>query len=236
MVLILMAYMLCGFSFSAFGAECSVPVCLSNIKYRYQSKEYVDHCNINGIKCSYNTIFVSDLKYLWNHTNPANTSNMFPAKFKKIKHLPVDLFVNGFKAGDSLFTITDFFVGNNMDSSIEDEESVRVFKAIISFDGEIKRQAVESHIKKYPFVYEYRSDNLQKKQEFENIKAECIADGRLALVGGQFIHGPNGYFGPEEYNSIVWEDRKKTLISCVPIIIGAGSLFGGYLLLSKYDK
>lgn len=237
MFFVLMAYILCGFTLSMLGSEFRVAINWCNAKYRYQSKEYVDYCNSQGILCSYNTIFISDLKYYWDSGTPPDAKEKFPDEFKKIKHLPVDLFIKDFQSRDTIFSMRDFFVGNNMNSRVEDEESARHFKAVFGCDGRITRENLEEHIRIYPFSYEYRSDDLEKKQKFEDIRTECLADGRLAMIGNRLVHGPNGYFGPEEYNKTVREYRKGMLFYYLPrLLCGAGFLFGGYYLLSKYSK
>lgn len=222
MVLILIAYLLSGFGLSAFCAECSVPVYLDSVRCRYQNKKYVDYCNDHGIKCSYNTIFVSGLRSDWDSCSTSNDKKKIPDELKKIKHLPVELFIGSIRKDATIATI-------------KNEDGSPIFKIVAGYNIRIVREHIEECVKKYPFPYAFSSDD--EKKEFENTREELIKNGILATVGGVLAHGPNGCFGPEEYNKTVREYRKGMFFYYLPrLLCSAGFLFGGYYLLSEYSK
>lgn len=230
MILTLIAYLLCGFGFSVFGGEYTeYSVSLDwhatfSGLFRYESEEYVAYCKANDIECSDCTIFAPDFQYKWE--DAMNSSEIFPDQFKKIKHLPVDLFLgDGVKKGAPLFTIEDNSDGKK-----------RRFKAVAAYDMRLDSIAqVERSFKSSPFVYRC-SDNPQEKGKRDALRAELIKKRLLVEFNGVTFHGPKGRF-PAEYDKAVWEHRKKMFFYYSSrLIVGAGFLFAGYSLLLKYMK
>lgn len=171
--------------------------------FLYCGKQYIQYCKQQGIPCSPNEPFI---KISNNHAgyvlgkyelNNESLGDELQKQIDSVTHVPLSMLLEGEtfkKKGAHLFD-KEVLVGGER----------YLVRAILHTDfTNTSLQDMKSFFKANPMCDvcgEGKMDLFQGdfKEDLITIQDELIAAGILAKIGDKIIHGPNGYFGKEEY-------------------------------------
>lgn len=178
-------------------------------------QKYIERCNEYGISCLPNEIFMpvqynsNELTY---QTKDDGLINKADQEFESITHLPVKLFMSNNKALKKIHLF---------DKRLQVDDKWYLFKffsnLIIADDG---MQRIEEEFRGFPKGMRCgdRPSMLSTDDDDKIVEEEQVKAGIFARVGGELIHGPNGYFGKKEYEKQKTQYEKKHEQKVTPLV------------------